>query len=138
MADVCRILYVEDHADTAMVVGKMLAADGFGVTTVGTAAEALEACEREQFDLLLCDIGLPGRDGLQVMRQLREQYGMRGIAFSAYGHAEDVRRGLAAGFSEYMVKPVQFWRLSEAVRRILREEECNLPPERSWPVERDA
>jgi CheY-like chemotaxis protein len=138
MAQTCRILYVEDHVDTAVVVSKMLRADGFRVTTVGSGGEALAAAGKGRYDLLICDIGLPGQDGVEVMREVRRRYGMRGVAFSAYGRDEDVRRGMAAGFSDYLVKPVQFWKLSEVVRRILEEERCEVPPARTWPVESDA
>jgi DNA-binding response OmpR family regulator len=67
---------------------------------------------------VVSDLGLPDGDGLDLMRQLRDQYGLRGIALSGYGHDQDIRESREAGFIEHLVKPIDFARLEAAVRRV--------------------
>jgi CheY-like chemotaxis protein len=68
-----RVLLVEDHADTRFVLSKLLASLGCRVWAVGTRAEAIELSDRESFDMLVSDIGLPDGSGHQVMTHLRER-----------------------------------------------------------------
>src|SRR5688500_12411630 len=77
-----RVLLVEDHADTRDVLRRLLKSFGCAVTTAETVREAVELSQREQFDLLVSDIGLPDGSGTDVMRRLRESQGVRGIALS--------------------------------------------------------
>ncbi len=81
-------------------------------------AGALAAVERESFDVLVSDIGLPDGSGTDVMRAVRARGAVPGIAMSGFGMEEDVRRSREAGFSEHLVKPVAFGKLKEAIRRV--------------------
>jgi len=113
-----RLLVVEDHADTARTLARLLKGAGFAVILAEDAAGALAEMERESFDVLLSDIGLPDGSGTDVMRGLRARGTVPGIAMSGFGMEEDVRRSREAGFSEHLVKPVAFEKLMEAIRRV--------------------
>jgi PAS domain S-box-containing protein len=110
-----RLLVVEDHADTALLLKRLLEASGHVVEIAGTVAEALKAAERESFDVLVSDLGLPDGTGCELMRQMRERHPLKGIAMSGFGTEEDVRRSLEAGFSEHLVKPVDISSLEQAI-----------------------
>jgi PAS domain S-box-containing protein len=113
-----RILLVEDHADTRTVMSRLLASFGFRVTTAGTVREALDLSERERFDLLVSDIGLPDGSGTDVMRALRQRQQIKGIALSGFGRDEDLRRSAEAGFLQHLTKPVNFHTLREVLVKL--------------------
>ncbi|MGD0768756.1 MAG: response regulator [Tepidisphaeraceae bacterium] len=115
-----RLLVVEDHADTATMLAKLLGSAGYSVKTAGSAAGALELASREPFDLVVSDIGLPDATGYHLMQQIKERYGMNGIAMSGYGMDEDIRKSREAGFSEHLVKPISFAQLTQAIHRLIR------------------
>ncbi len=116
-----RLLVVEDHRDTARMLWLLLAGSSYLVKSAGDAATALELAAQEPFDLLISDIGLPDKTGYELMKQLRQSYGIKGIALTAYGMREDIRKSQEAGFSEHLVKPVELARLNEVIRRVLEE-----------------
>jgi PAS domain S-box-containing protein len=112
---ILRLLIVEDHADTALLLKRLLEASGFVVETAGSVAEALKAAEGAHFNVLVSDLGLPDGTGCDLMRQMRERHPLKGIAMSGYGMEEDVRRSREAGFSEHLVKPVDISSLERAI-----------------------
>lgn len=117
-----RILLVEDNADTAGVMTLLLEASGYEVRSAASVADALKAAAAEPPEVVVSDIGLPDGSGLDLMRQLRHRHPMlRGIALSGFGMEEDVRRSLAAGFSEHLTKPVSIDQLEATVKRIADE-----------------
>jgi CheY-like chemotaxis protein len=116
-----RLLIVEDHADTARLLGKLLCRSGYAVETATTAGAALDIASRQRFDVLISDIGLPDTTGYELMRQLRERYALKGIAMSGFGMDEDVRKSREAGFSDHLVKPVQVAQLEQAIHRVTGE-----------------
>ncbi|HEY7116193.1 MAG TPA: response regulator [Tepidisphaeraceae bacterium] len=113
-----RVLLVEDNLVTLKVMSRLFRDFGYEVTPAPDVATARSAAQKTRFDLVVSDLGLPDGDGLELMRQLRDQYGLRGIALSGYGQAQDVRESREAGFVEHLVKPVDFARLEAAVRRV--------------------
>jgi len=112
------VLLVEDNLVTLKVMSRLFRDFGYDVTPAPDVASAKTAAQAKQFDLVVSDLGLPDGDGLELMRQLRDQFGLRGIALSGYGQEEDVRESRDAGFVEHLVKPVDFARLEAAVRRV--------------------
>src|SRR4051812_42682619 len=84
-----RILVVDDHADTAHVMGRLLELDGHAVKWVTSVAEAMAAAETQPFDLLLSDIMLPDESGLDLMQRLKERGAIKGIAMSGNTQSED-------------------------------------------------
>jgi PAS domain S-box-containing protein len=116
----CRILLVEDHVDTRRVLTRLLGAMGCTVRTAGLVSEALRAAEEERFDLLVSDIGLPDGSGVEVMREVKARYGLRGIALSGFGMEEDIERSRAAGFEAHLTKPVNLAVLEATLRRVVK------------------
>lgn len=119
-----RILLVEDNADTMRILCRLLERAGCEVSTARTmqTARAMARETRERggsFDLLISDLGLPDGDGKDLMRELREQDGLQGVAISGYGMEEDVEKSLAAGFDEHLTKPIQIKELQTAISRLL-------------------
>ena len=103
-----RVAVVEDHADTRESMRIMLEDEGHAVAlaTDGPSGETLVL--RTRPDVALIDIGMPGFDGLELARRVRAAdpaHGIRLLALSGYGRAEDRAGALAAGFDDYMVKP---------------------------------
>ena len=95
---------------------------GYAVKTAADAATALKLASQESFDLLISDIDLPDETGYELMKRIRERHPMKGIAVTAYGREEDVRKSRDAGFSEHFLKPVELSRLHEAIQRVLAPE----------------
>ena len=115
-----RILLVEDHGDTAMMIRLLLEARGYEVETAGEVKQALHAVSLHDFDLLISDIGLPDQSGLEFMQELQGRGNMlKAIAMSGYGREEDLRRSREAGFSAYLIKPVDAEALIAAVERVI-------------------
>ena len=85
-----------------------------------TAAEALRLAAAERCDVVVSDVGLPDRSGLDLMRELSATYAVPGIAVSGYTDAADVRDCTAAGFARHLKKPIDFKELLEAVDELTR------------------
>jgi CheY-like chemotaxis protein len=116
-----RILLVEDHPDVCEVTALVLRGAGYDVTVATTKAEALALCKEHSFCLLIGDIGLPDGNGYDLMRELAETCGIKGIAFTGYGHEEDVAMARAAGYSAHLVKPIDLDVLVSTVGKMLDE-----------------
>jgi len=117
-----QILIVEDHEDTARVLSRILKNSGYGVTVCANLTDAQKAAAGQQFDLVVSDLGLPDGSGLDLMRQLRDSHGIRGIALSGFGTAEDLEQSKAAGFAIHLTKPVDVSRLRMAISQVLKGE----------------
>jgi len=115
-----RILLVEDHADTARVMQRLLKADGHTVATAADVATALHHARQQSFDLLLSDLGLPDGSGIDLLLALQAK-GIRvpAIALSGYGREQDFAESRAAGFQAHLVKPVSLPKLAEAIARVV-------------------
>jgi PAS domain S-box-containing protein len=114
-----RILLVEDHGDTAEMLGLLLGAEGHDVERVADVSAALDAVATRTFDLLISDLGLPDASGLDLMRELRRRgIVFPGIALSGYGQEQDVRQSREAGFSAHLTKPASRERLAETIARV--------------------
>jgi PAS domain S-box-containing protein len=106
-----RVLVVDDNKDTALGMAKLLQNSGYDVQTAYDGPTAVELARAQRPDAILLDIGLPGMDGYQVARQLREQDCCKStliIAVSGYGQREDRERARRAGFNHHLIKPVDF------------------------------
>jgi CheY-like chemotaxis protein len=113
-----RILLVEDHRATLVLLAKLLESAGHRVTTADSVRAALDASATADFDLLISDLGLPDGTGHEIMRTLRERRGLRGIAVSGFGMEEDIRRSHDAGFCEHVTKPVDLRKLDAVLRKV--------------------
>jgi CheY-like chemotaxis protein len=103
------VLLIEDNDDGREMMATMLGSYGYPVLQARDGLEGVKLAASELPDVALVDIGLPGIDGYEVARRLRKEAataGIRLIALTGYGLAEDQRRVLEAGFDLHMVKPV--------------------------------
>ena len=121
-----RILCVEDNRDSREMIATLLRGtdNTYDVTAVETAAEALALNGKSNFDLYILDIWLPGMDGVDLCRRLRERGVTQPIMFfSAMGvQAKDRDYVLAAGADEFLVKSVDLDRFIDTVERLLSED----------------
>jgi CheY-like chemotaxis protein len=105
-----RILLVEDHADTAVILARLLRRMGHEVFHAATVVDGLAVADRELaglgIDLVVSDVGLPDGSGLDMMRKLSSAHGLRGIALSGFGGDVAVEQSMAAGFSRHLIKPI--------------------------------
>lgn len=114
-----RLLVVEDHYDTAQALGRLLRRSGYQVKTAGDVQSALRLAEAEKFNLLISDLGLPDASGYELMSQLAEKYGIRGIAMSGFGMEDDLKKSRDAVFAEHLVKPISLTQLERAIQRVI-------------------
>jgi two-component system CheB/CheR fusion protein len=102
------ILIIEDNGDTREVMRYMLQAEGAQVETAETGQDGVRRAMELSPEIVLCDIGLPDIDGLEIARRLRLRAApeMRLIALSGYGQPEDVQHAIDAGFNAHLTKPI--------------------------------
>lgn len=116
-----RVLVVEDERKTASFVRKALQTEGFAVDVCGDGNDALSAARSTPFDVIVLDIMLPGRDGLSVLRQLRERKNTTPVLLlSARGEVNERVEGLDAGADDYLPKPFELAELIARVRALTR------------------
>lgn len=117
-----RILIVEDEARIASFIAKGLRADGHQATVVADGAGGLDHALSGEHDLVVLDIGLPGMDGFEVLRQLRSQ-GSRlpVVVLTARDSVTDTVSALEGGADDYMAKPFRYAELQARIRLRLRQ-----------------
>jgi signal transduction histidine kinase len=107
-----RVLVVDDEPDARDLVGAIVRESGGRAVAVSSVGEALGALHANRFDLIIADIGMPGRDGLDFIREVRSLPPEAGgtipaLALTAYGRPEDRRRAIDAGYQAHLVKPAR-------------------------------
>ena len=116
-----RVLVVEDEKKTASFIRKALQAEGFAVDVCHNGDDGLAAARTTPFDAIVLDIMLPGRDGLSLLRQLRERGNPTPILLlSARGEVNERVEGLNAGADDYLPKPFVLAELVARVRALGR------------------
>ena len=118
-----RVLVVDDNVDAAELLGEVLELDGHEVSIVHDGVAALERVGTFAPDVVLLDIGLPGLDGYEVARRLRQRpegADLRLVALTGYGQASDRQRSREAGFDAHLVKPVEIDALRDLLSRDVR------------------
>ena len=116
-----KVLLIEDNEDGREMMATMLGAFGYPVIQAADGLEGVRAALAEVPDAALVDIGLPGIDGYEVARRLRQEESTRHIrliALTGYGLEEDQRRVLEAGFDLHLVKPVELAQLLGALGEV--------------------
>ncbi len=106
-----RVLIVDDNEDAANSLALILQLGGHQTASVYSAADALQRATAFRPDVVLLDIGLPGMDGYEVARKMRELPGLRAIrlvAVTGYGRSDDRTRARDAGFDDHLTKPVEY------------------------------
>jgi PAS domain S-box-containing protein len=113
-----RILLVEDHADTADIMSRLLRHLGHSVALADSVHEAMSLVNSSEFDLLMSDIGLPDGTGIDLIKQIRKTRDIPAIALTGFGMEDDIAACKAAGFNEHLTKPVSFQKLEMAVTQL--------------------
>jgi signal transduction histidine kinase/ActR/RegA family two-component response regulator len=116
-----RVLIVEDNLDAADSLAMLLEVCGHQVRVVHDGGSALDVAQATMPDVMLIDIGLPGIDGYDVARRIRQHRDLKSVilvALTGYGRDEDRQRALAAGFDYHLVKPVNPEALHGLVARL--------------------
>lgn len=117
-----RVVVAEDERDSRDLIALLLGSEGAIVRTTSSSDAALEAVQEYPTDVVLSDIGMPGRDGYWLANELRRLYPeMPSIALTAYSTHEDVTRAIGAGFHSHVAKPVDPELLVEALTKCCRK-----------------
>jgi CheY-like chemotaxis protein len=114
----CRILLVDDHADTLSVMSRLLRGVGHEVRVAETAAAAMGHLKMQAFDMLLIDLGLPDQDGRDLLRDARALCAAPAVALTGFGLDADLESCKAAGFARHLVKPIAFDALLGALEEL--------------------
>jgi two-component system, OmpR family, alkaline phosphatase synthesis response regulator PhoP len=122
-----KILVVEDDRAIARLVRDYLEGAGFAVLLAGDGEAALQTARSTKPDLVVLDLGLPGRDGLDVTRELRRSSAVPIVVVTARGDETDRIVGLELGADDYVVKPFSPKELVARVRAVLRRAEAAPP-----------
>jgi DNA-binding response OmpR family regulator len=134
-----RILVIEDEPEIGAVLEYNLAREGYRVAVLGDGEEGLERVIGDAPDLVLLDLMLPGLDGLEVCRRLKEDPTTRAIPIimvTAKGEESDVILGLGMGADDYVLKPFSPKELVARVRAVLRRGRLKLDEGEAGPVVR--
>ncbi|MGR6034570.1 MAG: PAS domain S-box protein [Candidatus Nitrosoglobus sp.] len=116
-----RILVVDDNVDTADGFVILLRLSGHQARAAYSGSMALEAVDEYKPDVVLLDIGLPGIDGYEVARRIRQQPALKNIvliAITGYGRKRDRQRSQGAGFDHHLIKPVEFGRIQQILATV--------------------
>jgi len=122
-----RILVIDDDTALAEMIGIVLRADGFEPVFCDNGDRALEAFRRESPDVILLDLMLPGKSGIDVCREIRLESGVPIIMLTAKSDTVDVVLGLESGADDYVPKPFKPRELIARVRARLRRTAGALP-----------
>ena len=124
------ILLVEDFDDTRLMMKMWLARHGYRVVEAETGEEAISVAQREQPDLILMDMMMPGLNGLDATRRIREYHALRRtpiVAVSAYGADEYRMLALDAGCNEYVSTPFEPQELADLIESLIVAREPSKP-----------
>ncbi|MDQ6622213.1 MAG: response regulator [Verrucomicrobiota bacterium] len=117
-----RILHVEDHQDTRLMMAALLADAGYGVMTAGSLAEGLKLAKETAFDLYLLDVRLPDGTGVELCQKLRALTPeVPVLYYSAYGDEAEHRLAVATCGETYLRKPLAIAEIEEAIRALLKK-----------------
>lgn len=114
------ILLVDDDARLREIVGMALEEEGYGVRTVESGEEALGVLDADEPDLLILDVMLPGRDGFELCRDIRQRSPVPILMLTAKTDTVDIVVGLESGADDYVTKPFVTKELLARIRALLR------------------
>ena len=114
-----RVLLIEDHADTANALTKLLRSRNYEVRAETSVAAALAAAKEDHFDVYLCDLGLPDGTGLDFVAGAQKINSTPAIALTGFGMQQDIERALSAGFAAHLTKPLNLQKLEAEIHRLL-------------------
>jgi CheY-like chemotaxis protein len=116
----CRILVVEDDANTRLAMQRLLENMGHAVEAAGSLSAANECAVASRFDLLIADVTLPDGDGLELLGRMRQtQPHIVGIVLTGHATSEALQRTRDAGFARHVTKPVLGTNLIEVIEEVM-------------------
>jgi len=116
-----KALVVDDVSDVTEMLAVLLSYAGYAVVTASSAPQALTAAHEDQFDVVISDIGMPGMNGYQLARELRQLPGYEEVplvAVTGYSMFDDYQRSRSAGFNAHMTKPIDPSALLELIEQL--------------------
>jgi DNA-binding NtrC family response regulator len=126
-----KILVVDDDAIVIKSCRRILESEGFEVSTVPSAEQALEAVKNSDFDLLLIDVKMPERDGMYLLREIKKNWPeMPSIVMSGYPTPETIADVLRLGASLFIPKPFRPDELMKSVRQVIQK----IPIKKPFPT----
>ncbi len=128
------LLLVDDDRALAAMLVEYLELQGFKVRSVDSGERALASIEHEAPDLVVLDVGLPGMDGLETLRRLRERQALPVIMLTARGEEADRIAGLLAGADDYLPKPFNPLELAARIRAVLKRSGAATSPPADEPT----
>lgn len=132
-----QVLVIEDNPASLDLMVYLLRAFGHAPITAGDGLEGIEAARRERPNLILCDIQMPGADGMEVCRQLKSDPALRDIpvvAVTAYAMVGDREKLLSQGFNGYLSKPMNPQTFIDQVKSYLPPDNPPAPVENTSRV----
>jgi two-component system response regulator MtrA len=121
---VARILVVDDDQAISEILGIVLRAEGFEPYFCADGDKAMDAFHKHDPDLVLLDLMLPGRDGIDICRAIRMESGVPIVMLTARSDSQDIVTGLESGADDYIVKPIKNKELIARIRARLRKIEA--------------
>ena len=116
------ILIVDDEKDLCTVLDNSLSQDGYRVLTAFNGKTALQLAKKEEPDLVLLDIRMPGMDGIEVLRKIKKMKKKTiVIMFTAYGTLETARKAMELGAYDYVTKPIDLFSLKSLLKEVLKK-----------------
>ncbi len=126
--DRARVLVIDDDVMLSNLLGMLLESDGFEVDFAGSGPAGLKLAEEFAPDGIILDIRMPGMNGFEVCRRLREKTDAAILFASVKSKPEDIVRGLQVGGDDYVVKPYTYKELSSRLIACLRRRRSGMPP----------
>jgi DNA-binding response OmpR family regulator len=122
-----RILHVDDHQDTRLIIAALLNDLGYGVMTAGSSAEGLALAREISFDLFILDVRLPDGTGIELCQKLRElQPRVPVLYYSAYGDEAEHRNAINVCGDAYLKKPVSAGEMADTIVGLLEAKRKSL------------
>lgn len=129
-----RILIVDDEENAREALSKILAHDGYDVSSAANGVEALNYLRSRDVELIITDINMPEMNGLAFLRELiRSRPESNVIMLTAYGEVESYLEAMNLGAFEYINKPIRYDDLKKVINKILKTTELNSNPKESVP-----
>jgi CheY-like chemotaxis protein len=111
---------IDDEPDAVSMSRRILEDHAMRTTAASSADAALDVLARESFDVIVSDIGMPGRDGYDLIAELRARgIGTPALAVTAFAHSDDRRKALAAGYQAHISKPIDAAQLLAKLASVL-------------------
>ena len=122
-----KVLIIDDERDFIETLEKRFRFRKIPVTAALSGAEALEALSREDFDVAILDVRMPGMDGLDTLKEIKKRYPLlEVIMLTGHGSIESGTRGMSLGAYDYVLKPVDFSELLDKVEKANERKRLNL------------